>query len=328
MKIVNCELLAVWFLAASALPRVPQTLKEMADSTGTSLSGLTNCIHEEDPEAAEAIFDSLSEYGRAAVPTLLRALTEGESMTRLLACHALERIGAAADEAIPSLQDARKDPYFDVSEAAARALDAIRMGELTDIERSPCYLTVTEHAASLLDSYRFPEQSDLIDDWRQAGGVGHRTCVYGDFNGDDVTDYATILLHRNDTKKGFVLFAIVSEKSEPSVFPQYEVLPLHAPREDAFRIQIIKHAPTESSLVDEYYSIIPVGAGWLELRPPGSLMSFHECQFGHRVGSTLASIDYVLGRTDSSASQVMRLRFFWNYSHKGFWRWNLCAITQ
>jgi hypothetical protein len=180
----------------------------------------------------------------------------------------------------------------------------------------------------LLDSYRFPDQRDPTGDWGQLGGVRQNTCVQGDFNGDDAPDYATILLHRDDAIAGFVLFAIVSEKSESSALPHYEVFPLHAQREDALRVQIIKSAPKKSSLVDEYYSIIPVGEGWLELRPLGYSESFRECQFGHQVNSNLASIDYVLARTDASASPVRRLGFFWNYDHKGFWRWNLCPITQ
>ncbi len=326
---VICEVVVTSLLAVGSIWGFPQEEKGTLDYAGTSLSKLENCIHEEDPESAEAVFDALVEYGRAAVPALIRALNEGESMTRLYACHALEKIGPSAEKAIPLLEAAREDPYFDVSEAALRALEAVQMGELTDIEKSPCYRVVTEHAASLLDSYRFPEQSDLTGDWRHPGGAGQRTCVHADFNDDDVTDYATILLHRNDSTAGFVLFAIVSEKSDSSTIARYAVFPLHARREDVFRIQVVKDAPKKSSLVDEYYSIIPVGEGWLELRPPGYSASLRECQFGHRVGSKdLASIDYVLGRTDASASQVRRLGFFWNHSHHGFWRWNLCSNNE
>jgi hypothetical protein len=70
-------------------------------------------------------------------------------MTRLYACYALERIGPSAEEAIPFLEAAIRDPYYDVSEAALRALEALQMGELTDIEKAPCYRIVTDHAASL-----------------------------------------------------------------------------------------------------------------------------------------------------------------------------------
>ncbi len=325
------DIIIAFFLAVGGVWGFPQGEKGKNALESTPLAELESYIHEEDADVAEAVFNALAEYGRAAVPTLVRALTEGGSMARLYACRALEKIGSSAKEAIPFLEEAQSDSYFDVSQAALRALEVIQKAEPTDIEKSPCYLIVSDMAPFLLDSYRFANESDLIDDWaarKHSGEPNHSTCVKSDFNGDGITDYATILLHRSEGVEGFALFTVASQRSESSISGRYEVFPLHAGREDAFGYQIVRDVEPNASLVDEYGSVIPVGEGWLELRPSGSF-GFRQCRFGHIPARRLASIDYVLShKNDAVGSEEKRLNFFWNDSHEGFWRWTICRERE
>ena len=69
--------------------------------------------------------DSLGRIGVAAVPALVRSLTNPDPMRRAEAAWMLGKIGPEAKQAVPALVQALSDPLPSVQKAAARALGQI-----------------------------------------------------------------------------------------------------------------------------------------------------------------------------------------------------------
>jgi HEAT repeat protein len=71
---------------------------------------------------------TLSKIGSAAVPTLVSNLEDKDSETRRLGAFALQRMGAAAKQALPALKKAANDKDPRVRDAVQKALQAIESG--------------------------------------------------------------------------------------------------------------------------------------------------------------------------------------------------------
>ncbi len=96
------------WLAKKGMEAVPDLVKLLAD---------------EDTVVAMSAAEVLVKIGREAVPGLVDALKSGDPRGRGWAAHTLGGIGKDARDAIPALQEARKDPALRMS--ATEALQKI-----------------------------------------------------------------------------------------------------------------------------------------------------------------------------------------------------------
>ncbi|KAF0240614.1 MAG: HEAT-like repeat [Planctomycetota bacterium] len=96
------------WLAKKGKEAVPELVKLLAD---------------DDTVVAMSASEVLVKIGRDAVPELVGALRAGAPKARGWAAHSLGEIGKDAKEAVPALQEARKDPALKT--AASEALQKI-----------------------------------------------------------------------------------------------------------------------------------------------------------------------------------------------------------
>ena len=73
-------------------------------------SVLVKMVQSTNPAVARVAAHDLIVAGGEAVPTLVKALQEGNAAVRLLAAQVLGEIGPAAQEAVPALEAALPDP--------------------------------------------------------------------------------------------------------------------------------------------------------------------------------------------------------------------------
>ena len=303
---------------------------------GKTLREWRSDLSNEDPSVLNKVFESLVNIGKPAVPILIDALVEGDSEVRISVCHALGELGSSAVEAIPALRQALNDQYYDVSDAAAAALESIRLQSEGPPSDSPakragakCFRIIEAEVPFLLEHYRFPREKELERDWKNYARSGtDPICTRGDFNDDGMMDYATILLHQNKETEGFGLFAIVSQGSEL----EYAVFPLHAKTVDVAGWRLAQSAPKGSSLEDDREVVFARGEGWIETRPPGKYPEYRTCRVRGNPSTlslgSVSSIDYVITEDRRRQGEPERLLFFWNHSSSGFWRWSLCPTSS
>lgn len=98
--------------------------REWLAKKGTeAVPDLVKLLGDEDTVVAMSAADVLVKIGRDAVPGLVEALRTGAPRGRGWAAHSLGGIGKEAKDAVPALQEARKDPALRT--AASEALQKI-----------------------------------------------------------------------------------------------------------------------------------------------------------------------------------------------------------
>jgi HEAT repeat protein len=98
--------------------------REWLTKKGTeAVPELVKLLGDEDTVVAMSAADVLVKIGRDAVPGLVEALKTGAPRGRGWAAHSLGGIGKDAKDAVPALQEARKDPSLRT--AASEALQKI-----------------------------------------------------------------------------------------------------------------------------------------------------------------------------------------------------------
>ena len=88
-------------------------------------ASLTEIRPYQDWDVHQTAADSLGRIGTAAVPALVRALSDADPKRRAEAAWLLGRIGPGAKQAVPALVNALSDPLPSVQKAASRALGQI-----------------------------------------------------------------------------------------------------------------------------------------------------------------------------------------------------------
>lgn len=109
--------------ATEALPRIDPNWATCPELDGV-IAGIAVDLKRAG-DYGQAAADALVAIGPSTVPALVRSLGSDDRIEREAAANTLGRLGAAARDAVPALQDTLRDPHGWVRDAAARALRSI-----------------------------------------------------------------------------------------------------------------------------------------------------------------------------------------------------------
>ncbi len=91
----------------------------------TSIPRMINLFNEPNGEARASMQDSVANFKEKSVPYLIDALSNKDKDIRRSACVTLRQLGPIAKSAIPALTELLKEPGYDVSMSAQRAIKSI-----------------------------------------------------------------------------------------------------------------------------------------------------------------------------------------------------------